>query len=298
MARSPDTTLASALDSFLRARWDLKPTTKRGYENAIRRFMRYHETLAELTAEHVNDYLATIADHRTMSRNDTIALRQLAQWATKAGIFARDPLESVVLPKGHGSRRKPLDDADVRQIIAAAAQSATGIRDKVIVVLGISTAMRPIELWQLRVEDIDLRGGWVNVRIETTKTDEGERTIPLEPQVAALLDSYINDHRPSAKPTGRLFLNAHGDELSRYGFMQIFARLSRRLEERGIDFSSYLMRHTGITNWVRRGVPAPIIQRLAGHKSFVTTQGYVGQLTREDLARVPKAFTETYGRIA
>lgn len=298
MARSPQTSLAAALESFLRARHDLRPTTKHGYENAIRRFMRYHQTLAELTAENVDAYIATIADHRTMSRNDTIALRQLAQWATKAGIFTSDPLDPVVLPKGHGSRRKPLDDADVRQIIAAAAQSATGIRDKVIVVLGIATAMRPIELWQLRVEDIDLRGGWLNVRIETTKTAEGERTIPLEPQVAALLDSYIQDHRPSSSPTGRLFLNAHGGELSRYGFMEIFARLSHRLEAMGIEFSSYLMRHTGITNWVRRGVPAPIIQRLAGHRSFVTTQGYVGQLTREDLARVPQAFTQTYGRIA
>jgi hypothetical protein len=39
-------------------------------------------------------------------------------------------------------------------------------------------------------------------------------------------------------------------------------------------------------------------EQLAGHKSVVTTQRYVGELTREDLARIPSAFTRIYGRVA
>lgn len=79
MARSQQTPLASALDSFLRARWDLKPRTKASYEGSIRRFMRLHDNIGELTAENVNEYLAGIANHKTMARNDCIALRQFAQ---------------------------------------------------------------------------------------------------------------------------------------------------------------------------------------------------------------------------
>jgi len=41
-----------------------------------------------------------------------------------------------------------------------------------------------------------------------------------------------------------------------------------------------------------------VVKQLAGHKSVVTTQRYVGELTREDLARIPNAFTRIYGGIA
>lgn len=59
---------------------------------------------------------------------------------------------------------------------------------------------------------------------------------------------------------------------------------------------AYRSRHTGITNWARAGVPAPILQKLAGHKSIVTTQQHIGDLQVRDLARIPKTFTERYGR--
>jgi integrase len=195
MARSQQTPLATALESFLRARWDLKPRTKLTYAKSIRRFMPVHNVIGELTADNVNDFLAANANHRTMARNDAIALRQLAQWAVKAGIFPLNPLATVELPKGHGTRRKPFTDAEVQVIIKTAAESRTGLRDQAIVVLGLATALRPAELWQLQLSDVDLRSGWVSVRLATTKTEAGARDVPLDPQVIALLDSYIHDIR-------------------------------------------------------------------------------------------------------
>lgn len=120
MARSRQTDLGSALESFLRARWDLKPRTKRTYEKSVRRFMKLHDTIGELTADNVNGYLASTMNHKTMARNDAIALRQFGQWAAKAGIFPVNPLSAVELPKGHGTRRKPFSDAEAKAIITAA----------------------------------------------------------------------------------------------------------------------------------------------------------------------------------
>ncbi len=294
MPRSVSTPLGDAIESFVRARWDLKATTKRGYLKSLERFARNHEVLGDLTADNVNDYLASIADHRTMARNDAIALRQLAQWATRSRIFPADPLASVSLPKGRGGKRKPFADADVPSIVKAAGESKFGPRDRAVIVLGLAAALRPAELWQLRTEDIDLRGGWVSVRRETTKSDSGERTIPLDPQAVAALDEYVSDYRPQGD--GPLFLNARGNPFAYWGFMALFARLHNRLREQGIEFSAYRSRHTGITNWARAGVPAPILQQIAGHRSIVTTQNYIGRLGRTELARIPRAFTETYGR--
>lgn len=296
MARSQQTSLETALESFLRARWDLKPRTKITYAKSIKRFMRVHETIGELTADNVNDFLAANANHKTMARNDAIALRQLGEWAVKAGVFALNPLATIELPKGHGTRRKPFTDSEVAVIIKTAAESRTGMRDQAIIVLALATALRPIELWQLQLSDVDLSGGWVSVRLATTKTDAGARDVPLDPQVVAVLDSYINDVRGNAE--GPLFLNARGVPITQWGFTEIYTRLRNRLRDKGVDgFMAYRARHTGITNWVRQGVEAPIVQQLAGHKSIVTTQLYIGRMSKADIStRVPRAFTATYGR--
>lgn len=86
------------------------------------------------------------------------------------------------LPRAHGTKRKPFTDDEVKTVIAAAAESATGVRDKAIIVLGLATALRPVETWQLQLTDVDLREGWLSVRLDTTKTDAGERVVPLDPQ--------------------------------------------------------------------------------------------------------------------
>jgi len=303
MARSLSTSLTAAVASFDRSRWDLKPSTKTSYFKTFNRFGRFIENaigrpaqLGDLVDDNVNAFLAQEADRKTMARNDCIALRQLAQWATKNGIFPRDPLAGIELPKGRGGKRKPFADADVKAIIAAASESKLGPRDRAVIVVGLAAALRPAEIWQLQITDVNLREGWLTVRLETTKTDAGQRTIPLDPQAIAALDEYVHDYRGTRD--GPLFLNTRGDAFTYWGFMALFARLTRRLEERGIDFSAYRMRHTAITNWVRAGVETLVVKQLAGHKSVVTTQRYVGELTREDLARIPSAFTRIYGRVA
>lgn len=299
VARSRSTPLTSALESFVRDRWNLKPNTIRTYSNAIKRFAKTYETLADLTPDNVNDYLASIADHKTMSRNDCIALHQLAAWAVQRGIFTTDPLASVKLPRGRHGRRKPFDDVEVGRILGAIEDlSALGLRDKCIVALSIQTALRPAEVWQLELADVNLREGYLRVREETTKTEAGARVVPIEPQIIALLDAYIQDLRPDVDQP-RVFLNNHGDPLTFWGFMNIHYRLRDKLKAIGIDgYMAYRARHTGLTNWANAGVSAPVLQKLAGHRSIVTTQRYLGDLKVSDLARIPRAFTDSYGRAA
>lgn len=55
--------------------------------------------------------------------------------------------------------------------------------------LALAAGLRPIEVWQLQLSDVDLRAGWVSIRLETTKTDAGARDVPVDPQVVALLDT-------------------------------------------------------------------------------------------------------------
>lgn len=297
MPRALSASWTSAVESFSRSRWDLKKTTKTGYLGSYRRAAKYgFQTIGDLTLANVNDFLESNADHPTMARNDAIALRQLAKWATKNGIFKVDPLAALSLPRGRGGTRHAFTDKEVPMIVAAASASGFGPRDRAMIVTAISASLRPIELFGLDLSDVNLPEGSLQVRLETTKTEAGQRDIPLDPQAVAALDEYIKDWR--GHKDGPLFLNARGDPFKYAGFRSVFVRLGKRLKEQGIQFQPYRMRHTGITNWVRMGTQSLVVKELAGHKSVVTTQHYVDRMSKADLRKVPNAFTALYGRIA
>lgn len=76
--------------------------------------------------------------------------------------------------------------------------------------------------------------------------------------MAALLAAYINEF--GGNMPGPLFLKREATP-SGTGLHEHLPAHSK-----GIDgFQSNRSRHTGITNWVRQGVEAPMVQQLAGH---------------------------------
>src|SRR3990167_2601091 len=82
VARGPETPMLELLASFLRSRHDLKATTLRGYAAGVRRFARHHELLRDLTADHVNDYIAGALARRRrfLAHHDGRALTILSAW--------------------------------------------------------------------------------------------------------------------------------------------------------------------------------------------------------------------------
>jgi integrase len=64
-------------------------------------------------------------------------------------------------------------------------------------------------------------------------------------------------------------------------------------------FTSWLTgRNTGLTNWRRAGVDIATIAKLAGHTDIAHTEHYLGNITPEEIARVPDAFSQIYGKQA
>jgi len=53
-------------------------------------------------------------------------------------------------------------------------------------------------------------------------------------------------------------------------------RLKKAIRKAGLpdDLHFHSLRHSGISFLINKGVPAPFVQRLAGHSSLVVTEGY------------------------
>lgn len=295
--RPLSSSLTGAMESYLRGRNDLKDRTKHDYAYAVERFVRASgDTISALTEDGVNDYLAGIRASRSMARVHTIALRLLGRWLAARGILPADPLAHVSTPKARKHRREELPDHIAEAAMEIAGRSRFGVRDRAIVMLGLCTGVRPSEMRQLRLEDVYLGQGFLRVQEDTSKTPEGHRIVPLDKRVISAIDDYVNDFRYGSGET--LFLTQHGDTFTENGWASLFARLRDALRREGIEgFTAYRMRHTAITNWRRIGIHPSDMQQMAGHKSFQTTQGYIGKRRAEELVRLPSAFSQIYRKV-
>lgn len=301
MPRSRASLLSAAIERFREAHEHvLKALTMRSYMGSLMRFQNFvgpKATVADLDPENVDRYIASVADHRYMARNDCAVLRVFARWCEKAGYTQEDQLRSVRSPKVPKWRPKALPRSTADRAMELAGEHPTlGLRDRAIVMLSLDTGARPNEIRQLRYpDDVDLDRRLIQIREETSKTASGHRRVPISPQVANVVREYVERDRP--EKSGPLFLNAHGDPFSYYGFLEVHHRLTKALRSEGImGYTAYSLRHTAITAKAK-ALPTLVVQKLAGHKSIVTTQNYVGDLTDDDLLRMPDIFSQTYGRV-
>ncbi len=296
MPRSVTASFDEAVESFFRHRHGISPLSERYYRGALRRFARAAGAIqiSDLNANSVNAYLRSISKSKHMARGDCAVLKVFAKWLVKARILSADPLAAVTTPDAPKAKPRPFDLGLLPIIKRVAGESKQGARDRALLTLSLDTGARPNELRQLRwPEDVDLVRGLIRIREETSKTEAGDREVPISDESISELDTYVKDYRPNV--AGLLFLSEDGGPLSYTGFLALHYRLRDRLKREGIDgYKSYRNRHTGLTAWARvPGMSPSDLQAVAGHKSVMTTMGYVGARSADQLRRLRREWGAT-----
>ena len=284
-------------ESYLRSKHALRPWTRKSYQKIFVRLAKTCPTIGDLTLDFMNGYLEAMLErgHGTIAHHDGSAAKRLAAWTVIAKILPENPLAALSVPVQPKRRRKPFLDTEVPLIIDAARASHNSERDVTIITLALACALRKDELRQLQwPADVDLPREVLWIR--DTKTQAGVRCVPISRKALTLIDIYVKDWRPS-RSAGPLFLNQHGDPFTYYGFSQVFSRIKKRLPA-SIDFMAHRARNTGLTNWRRAGVDIATLAKLAGHSDISHTEHYLGDITPEEIARVPDAFSRFYGKRA
>jgi integrase/recombinase XerC len=168
-----------------------------------------------------------------------------------------------------------------------------GKRDSAIFELLYSSGLRISELTGLKVQDIDLKSGWVRVLGKGSK----ERYVPVGSRAAHALVSYLPFRevlaamQPGAGRSNRLFLNSRGRPLSSRSVRRI---LKAHLDTAGLtrDASPHTFRHSFASHLLQGGADLRSIQELLGHASLSTTQRY----TRVDLGRLMEVYDRAHPR--
>jgi site-specific recombinase XerD len=268
----------------------LRPLTLAAYEAALRQFAewvrvsRADRTPDCITARDVLEYLQHLREARgngdsAVNRQLTI-LRSFYRAIVAMGHLepARNPLAGFPSIKAV-PRKLPVSLAPEqvnRLLIQPNADTVIGVRDRALLALLYGTGIRASECATLRNNQVDL----IRLTISVCGKGGHERTIPLNPQLAEVLRTYVHVRGP-ALPTAPFFRSRFGRPLSRgavYERVRTWGQRSRV----GIALSPHRLRHTFATHLVRAGVGLVTIRDLLGHRQITSTQIYL-HVTAEDL---------------
>jgi len=276
----------------------LSKNTKLAYQRDLSQYLAYLEE---------NRKIATRITHSDLMEFLLIKRRylspsSLARVITSIKMFHRflvsdnycetDPTQNLDSP--HLGLRLPnvLTFAEVEALLNVPPDTPVGIRDKAMMELLYATGMRVSEIINLKLEDVNLKLGYLRCLGKRGK----ERIVPVGSEAIKFINIYLKKvrsiHKALSKPSARqpksLFLNPSGRKLSRVGFWKIIKRYAI-LSGITKEITPHTLRHSFATHLLERGADLRSIQEMLGHENISTTQIYT-HLTRERLKDLHKKF--------
>lgn len=198
------------------------------------------------------------AARRTAKGERSGMLGHLARPKQRSQLRVREPRR---LPRG-------LTRDETRALVA----SFRTDRDRAIAGLMLFSGLRSAEVLGLAVTDVDVGRGWVRV---IGKGDK-ERRIPLDPDVASLVQAYLLAERPETTSDALLVVAKgphRGQPLSAAGLRRVF-RYHR--EKAGVPAGNpHALRHTFGTALAEAGVDMAVMQALMGHDHVDSAAAYI-----------------------
>ncbi len=227
--------------------------------------------------------------HGPSSRKDVLGvLRGFFGWLHRERLILHNPADGLVLRPIRRRLRAPLTHAQVEQLAESIDLTcADGLRDRAVIEVLYSTAMRVSELCALEIYDLDEQRGFILIRCGKGRKD---RWVPIGDRALLWVSRYLGQARPEllgAGSTSRLFLRADAHPLAR---RNVSLRLSQQAIAAGLKqrVSAHALRHSAATEMLLHGASTRVIQELLGHASLASTQRYT-HLTASHLQDVHAA---------
>ncbi|HVB96979.1 MAG TPA: tyrosine recombinase [Chloroflexota bacterium] len=202
------------------------------------------------------------------------AVKSFFHFLQSRAVIDADPTENLDSPRIDKALPRSLTDVEVAGLLEqpALGSSPDDIRDSAMLRLLYATGLRVSELVALNLDDVDLSSGYVRCISRNGR----ERIIPIESDAMQALETYLNQARNGLirhRDESALFVNHHGDRLTRQGFWLILKEHARRagLPE---DITPQALRHSFAVRLIDDNTDLRAVQELLGHANIATTQIY------------------------
>jgi integrase len=186
-----------------------------------------------------------------------------------------------------GKTTRALERDEIHRLFAAI-EGKFAVRNRTMLICGISMALRATELVSLNVGDVRDTNGqiktYVTIRPETAKFEK-KRQIRIGEKVKSALKGFIEYKRStgeSIEDDAPLFVSRKSGHMTRQA---LFALMRKIFDKAAIDESCHALRKTGATAYyVESNYDLLATQDFLGHNSPSTTRAYIGLDTSKLIA--------------
>ena len=262
---------------YLRIDKKYSENTINTYKNSLNHYINFFknkdiDTIKESDLDNYRKYLYNLNLDSSSICNNISTLKSFYKYLMLFKGLKNNPLSDMELPKRKKVLPKTLTIDEVDKLLDIDIKDYYDYRNKAMLELMYSSGLRVSELVNLKSHDIDFDNAAVRVFGKGSK----ERVLPISDYALEAIKLYIVNARiwlSKGKTSEYLFLNNHGDNMTRQAFFKILKKLAF---EKGIktSFSPHTLRHSFATHLLEHGADLRSIQELLGHSSISTTQIY------------------------
>ena len=208
----------------------------------------------------------------TVNRRLT-SIRTFYKYLLREGKVRENPAEDIKSPRIEKKDIEFLSIDEVNRLMTLPDDSTKGIRDRAILELMYATGIRASELIDMKLDDLNMRMGFVKCTGEHSKA----RIIPIGRPARHALEDYVYDARPvllKKSTNEKLFVNYAGESMTRQGLWKILKEYG---EEAGlkIRLTPQVLRNSFAVHMLQNGADIKSIQELMGHEDIAATQAYL-----------------------
>jgi integrase/recombinase XerD len=201
------------------------------------------------------------------------ALRAFYRFAENEKLLPANVAENLSLPRRWKRLPKALTNDEIKKLLEPEKpETPENLCDQAVLELGYASGLRLAELKNLRLEQLHLDAGFINVIGKGNK----ERVVPVGKMAVAALTRYIEAGRPklvTAKSPANVFLTRRGTP---FAAVTLWLHIKQRVRRAGVsrNITPHMLRHSFATHLLEHGADLRVIQELLGHANISTTEIY------------------------
>lgn len=254
---------------------NLRPATLKCYADRLSFLTilakKLNKPLIDLDQSEIKTYLLHIIDSLSPETvNGRIRVfRVFYNYLHFEKIIPASPMDGVSLLR-IDQKCKPILTAEQLTLLLKTYNPRTflGSRNRNIALTLTDAMIRVGELCNIVLDDISLNDGII--QIPHTKARR-HRPVPITFATAKSIHSYLVRFRKKL-PGQHLFCYRDGQRMREQHIARLFNHTADRL---GFKVYAHLLRHTGATEYLRRGGNLAVLQRILGHADIRMTQEYI-----------------------
>ena len=247
--------------------------------------------LSAITTTSLQDYISSLhkmgLDTSTIARKKS-TISSLFTFFCKKKIIDKNPCKKLISPKRRSKIPTVMSITEINKLCDIKEKTYQAIRDKAIIELMYSSALRLSETTSLNMSSIDLESKLLVVEGKGKKT----RYLPVGDCALSAIKSWIKVRKEiSDKNENALFLNKYGKRISNRSIQQ---RIIFWCKKKSLNYTinPHVLRHTCATHLLESSGDIRAVQEFLGHQDISTTQIY----TSVNFDYIKKVYDKTHPR--